>query len=556
MIRIGHKTVRAPAGGDRERGAGSGANDAGTPGGAQVAGTSSAVPRRLADLAAGLAADPVPGDIVVHDITLDSRAASPGSLFLACRGRTSHGLTFAPQAVARGASAVLYEDAAGQAKPDLGSDIFVAAVPKLSQHVGTIADRFFGAPSASVTVVGITGTNGKTTCAWLLAQALQYCGRPAAYIGTLGFGVPPSIKATEHTTSDAVSVHRQIAALRDLGAECVCMEVSSHAIDQDRVGAVRFNTAAFTNLTRDHLDYHGTMEAYGAAKARLFQWPSLTHRVINVDDAFGAGLAAQLSSSRLVITSRAALAPSLAQTRAPDARVEQVRAVRATPEPAGLAIDIESSWGNVGFTVPLIGEFNVDNVLTVLAVLLAWNIPLAQAVIAIGKCRAPSGRMELFGGQAPAPLAIVDYAHTPDALVKALHAARLHCRGQLRVVFGCGGDRDAGKRPLMGGVAAELADELIVTDDNPRTEDPARIVADILAGMPSPNSAKAVKPIVEPVVEHDRARAIQTALRRSGPGDVVLIAGKGHEDYQIYGTVRRPFRDQSVVSAQLQGEKP
>jgi UDP-N-acetylmuramoyl-L-alanyl-D-glutamate--2,6-diaminopimelate ligase len=264
--------------------------------------------------------------------------------------------------------------------------------------------------------------------------------------------------------------------------------------------------------------------------------------VINVDDAFGAELATQLSSSRLVITSRAP-APVASLKHA-----DQVRAVRATPEPAGLAIDIESSWGNVGLTVPLIGEFNVDNVLTVLAVLLAWNIPLAQAVTAVEKCRAPSGRMELFGGQAPAPLAIVDYAHTPDALAKALHAARLHCRGQLRVVFGCGGDRDAGKRPLMGGVAAELADDVIVTDDNPRTEDPARIVADILAGMPSPSAAKPIKTMVE----HDRTRAIQTALRRSGPCDVVLIAGKGHEDYQIYGTIRRPFRDQSVVALQLQ----
>jgi UDP-N-acetylmuramoyl-L-alanyl-D-glutamate--2,6-diaminopimelate ligase len=516
-----------------------------------MVGASSSAPRRLAELAAGFVT--VPGDIVVHDITLDSRAASPGSLFLACRGRTSHGLTFAQQAVARGASAVLYEEMVGQAKPDLGSDIFVAAVPKLSQHVGTLADRFFGAPSAAVTVVGITGTNGKTTCAWLLAQALQYCGRPAAYIGTLGFGLPPSVQATEHTTSDAVSVHRQIAALRDLGAECVCMEVSSHAIDQDRVGAVRFNTAAFTNLTRDHLDYHGTMEAYGAAKARLFQWPSLTRRVINVDDAFGAELAAQLSSSHLVITSRVAVTPVGSLKHA-----QRVRAVRATPKPAGLAIDIESSWGNVGLTVPLIGEFNVDNVLTVLAVLLAWDIPLAQAVTAIEKCRAPSGRMELFGGRASAPLAIVDYAHTPDALAKALHAARLHCRGQLRVVFGCGGDRDAGKRPLMGGVAAELADDVIVTDDNPRTEDPVRIVADILAGMRGASAAKAAATMVE----HDRTRAIQTALRRSGPGDVVLIAGKGHEDYQIYGTVRRPFRDQSVVALQLQlqlqlqGERP
>ena len=524
-------------------------------------------PQRLADLIAGLAT--VPDDIVVRDVTLDSRTASPGSLFLACRGKTSHGLRFARQAVERGASAVLYEDAAslGQGDPglqlatQLGSDIFVAAVPKLSQHVGAIADRFFGAPSAAVTVVGITGTNGKTTCAWLLAQALQHCARPAAYMGTLGFGVPPSVTATEHTTPDAVSVHRQLAALRNLGAECVCMEVSSHAIEQDRVGAVRFNTAAFTNLTRDHLDYHGTMEAYGAAKERLFEWPSLRNRVINVDDPFGAQLAARLSSSRLIVTSRVGAADGRSLRRA-----EHVRAVRATPEPAGLAIGIESSWGNTALTVPLIGEFNVDNVLTVLAVLLAWNIPLAQAVSAIEKCRAPSGRMELFGGHAPAPLAIVDYAHTPDALAKALQAARLHCRGQLRVVFGCGGDRDAGKRPLMGRVAAELADDVIVTDDNPRTEDPARIVADILAGIPATGSRAAAGATGEAskgsgagkaiLVEHDRARAIQFALHRSKAGDVVLVAGKGHEDYQIYGTVRRPFKDQTVVSAELGGTRP
>jgi UDP-N-acetylmuramoyl-L-alanyl-D-glutamate--2,6-diaminopimelate ligase len=526
-----HKRPHAPAG----------------EGGTHLPGAPVIGPRRLADLTAGLVT--VPPELVVRDVTLDSRAASPGALFLACSGRTSHGLRFAQQAVALGASAVLYEDTAdaGQSKPDFGSDIFVAAVPKLSQHVGTIADRFFGAPSAAVTVVGITGTNGKTTCAWLLAQALQHCSRPAAYMGTLGFGVPPSVTATEHTTSDAVTVHRQLAALRNLGAECVCMEVSSHAIDQNRVGAVRFNTAAFTNLTRDHLDYHGTMEAYGDAKARLFEWPSLTSRVINADDAFGSKLAAQSSPSRLVLTSRLSSA-----TVGSPANIERVRAIRATPESAGLAIEVESSWGDTRLTVPLIGEFNVDNVLTVLAVLLAWDIPLAQAAAAIEKCRAPSGRMELFGGTAAFPLAIVDYAHTPDALAKALQAARPHCRGQLRVVFGCGGDRDAGKRPLMGRIAVELADDVIVTDDNPRTEDPARIVADILAGMPGPGAATAPGTMVE----HDRTRAIQTALRRSAPGDVVLIAGKGHEDYQIYGTVRRPFSDQAVVSAELQGATP
>jgi len=553
MTPISHKRTLAPAGeGGRGGGAG-GSRPAGEDGGTNSAGrarltsTTALGPRRLADLTAGLAN--VPPELVVRDVTLDSRAATPGALFLACSGRTYHGLKFAPQAVALGASAVLYEDTgdAGSAIPVFGSDIFVAAVPQLSQHVGTIADRFFGAPSAAVTVVGITGTNGKTTCAWLLAQALQHCNRPAAYMGTLGFGVPPAVTATEHTTSDAVTVHRQLAALRNLGAECVCMEVSSHAIDQNRVGAVRFKTAAFTNLTRDHLDYHGTMEAYGDAKARLFEWPGLTSRVINADDAFGSKLAARPSSSRLVLTSRMSTA-----TVGSLVNIEQVRAVRATPESAGLAIEVESSWGNTRLTVPLIGEFNVDNVLTVLAVLLAWNIPLAQAAAAIEKCRAPRGRMELFGGTATSPLAIVDYAHTPDALAKALQAARPHCRGQLRVVFGCGGDRDAGKRPLMGRIAAELADDVIVTDDNPRTEDPARIVADILVGVRGPGATTALGTMVE----HDRTRAIQTALRRSAPGDVVLIAGKGHEDYQIYATVRRPFSDQAVVSAELQGATP
>ena len=490
----------------------------------------------LRDLVAGLAGAPgdMPADIRVSDITLDSRAVSPGALFLACRGGTRHGLEFAEQAVSRGARAILYE-ADEQPKPGLDSQIFVAGIARLSRHVGTIADRFFGSPARALTVAGITGTNGKTTCTWLLAQALQLCNRHAAFMGTLGFGIPPKLTATEHTTSDAVSIHRQFAALRELGAECVCMEVSSHAIEQHRVAAVRFETAAFTNLTRDHLDYHGTMQAYGAVKARLFAWPQLAHRVINIDDPFGAQLAAQLSDARLVITSSRAAGAAAAYA-------ERVVAGRVTRESQGLRIAIESSWGAGELAVPLIGDFNIDNVLTVLAVLLAWKIPLPQALAALARCQPPSGRLETFGGTAGQPLAIVDYAHTPDGLMKALQAARAHCRGQLRVVFGCGGDRDPGKRPIMGRIASEMADEAIVTDDNPRTESPAKIVADILAGFPGPG---------RPLVEHDRALAIRTALGQSGPEDVLLVAGKGHEDYQIYGTLRRPFSDQAIVSAAL-----
>jgi UDP-N-acetylmuramoyl-L-alanyl-D-glutamate--2,6-diaminopimelate ligase len=471
----------------------------------------------------------------LSDVTLDSRAVVPGALFLACRGHTHHGLRFAPEALARGAAAVLYEPEEAGAVPPGGPGIFVAAVPGLESRVGVIADRFFGAPSAQLTIAGITGTNGKTTCAWLLAQALNHCHRPAAYIGTLGFGVPPQVTPTPHTTSDAVTTHRELAQLRERGATCVCMEVSSHALDQSRVNAVRFNTAVFTNLTRDHLDYHGTMAAYGAAKARLFGWPGLAWRVINVDDPFGAQLAAREPGASLVVTTR------VAGTPVPEG-AHFVRARRVRPEPSGLLIEVHSSWGGVELPVRLVGEFNVDNALTVLAVLLAWELPLRDAARALAKCRAASGRMEMFGGRGATPLAIVDYAHTPDALANALRAARLHCRGALRVVFGCGGDRDPGKRPLMGALAAELADDLVVTDDNPRGEDPAQIVAQILTGIPQDTPH---------VVEHDRALAIRLALERSAPDDVVLIAGKGHEGYQIIGHERREFRDQAVVAAEL-----
>jgi UDP-N-acetylmuramoyl-L-alanyl-D-glutamate--2,6-diaminopimelate ligase len=499
----------------------------------------------LAALTAGLA--DAPAALEVSDVTLDSRAATPGALFLACRGRGHHGSEFAAEALARGARAVLYEAFPGADElvqsalktSGLSSrEVFVAEVPELSRHAGLIADRFFGQPSQALTVAGITGTNGKTTCAWLLAQALARCGRRAAYMGTLGFGFPEALAQSEHTTADAVSVHRRLAAMRDLGAEAVSMEVSSHALDQDRVGGVRFHTAAFTNLTRDHLDYHGTMAAYAEAKARLFAWPGLAVRVINLDDEFGARLAGQLSAARLVITTRAPALPVLP----PDAR--HVRAARIEAAVSGLLVEVESSWGAAKLDLPLVGDFNADNALTVLAVLLAWDIRLAEAAPALESCRAAPGRMEAIGGRGGAPLVIVDYAHTPDALAKALRAARRHCRGRLRLVFGCGGDRDPGKRPMMGRIAAELADESVVTDDNPRREPPERIVQQILAGMPREAVAR---------VEHDRARAIGSALERSGSEDVVLIAGKGHEEYQIYGSVRRPFSDQSVARAALAG---
>jgi UDP-N-acetylmuramoyl-L-alanyl-D-glutamate--2,6-diaminopimelate ligase len=498
-----------------------------------------------------------PEDIMVTDVTLDSREVRPGALFLACRGHGKHnqrhGIEFAAQAAERGARAVIYET------PDAGEtraleaaarllqrlrqragqdeDQFVVAVPDLRAHLGSIADRFFGQPSQALHLVGVTGTNGKTTCAWLIAQALSLCGRPAAYIGTLGYGAPGALQPVTHTTSDVVSVHRQLAVLRASGAQAVAMEVSSHALDQGRVDEVRFATAAFTNLTQDHLDYHGTLGAYGAAKARLFARPTLTARVINVDDAFGRELArTDAAPGKLVLTGRTATAGA----------AEYVTATQVRALSDGFELLLGSSWGEARLRVALLGEFNVDNVLTTLAVLLVAQVPLAQAVAALAQCVAAPGRMQRVAGPRAdsQPTVIVDYAHSPDALEKALAAARAHCRGRLHLVFGCGGDRDALKRPIMGRIAVAAADTITVTDDNPRTEDPANIVRDIVAGIPSGTAAVRI--------EHDRATAIRTAIQAAGPFDLVLIAGKGHEDYQIYGTSRRAFSDEQVAHAVLE----
>ncbi|HLA72180.1 MAG TPA: UDP-N-acetylmuramoyl-L-alanyl-D-glutamate--2,6-diaminopimelate ligase [Steroidobacteraceae bacterium] len=488
----------------------------------------------LMKLLDGLA--PLPRDVEVSDLTQDGRAARPGCAFLAVRGTVEHGLAYAPQAVANGARAVLWEPAPVAVVPDLPSEIVIAPVPNLREHASAIADRFFGAPSEGLSIAGITGTNGKTTCAYLLAQALEIAGRPAAYMGTIGTGRPRALAASALTTGDAITVQRTLADLRAGGAASVAMEVSSHALDQSRVSAVRFRTAAFTNLTRDHLDYHGTMESYGAAKTRLFTRPDLTSRVINVDDAFGRTLAIDpRGRGRLIVTSRG----HQSHTRT---AAGFVRAMHVSLSTRGIELEFDSSWGTAALTAPLVGDFNVDNLLTVIAMLLDWEMDLEQVIRVLAQVHAAPGRMETFGGT-NAPLAVVDYAHTPDALRKALSAARAHCKGRLAVVFGCGGDRDAGKRPLMGAIAAELADDILLTDDNPRTEAPQSIVAGIAAGIPAGSAFR---------IEHDRARAIGAALDGAGADDVVLIAGKGHEDYQVYGREKRAFSDSQVVRATLE----
>jgi len=470
-------------------------------------------------------------DVELTDLAFDSRLVTPGAAFLACQGRTSHGVAHAAAAVERGAVAVLWEPSPDVQLPVLPAHVVTIAIPGLRRLAGELADRFFGRPSAELRVAGFTGTNGKTTCAYLLAQAADLVGRRGMYLGTIGFGRPGALSEPGLTTPDVVSVHRRLAAARDAGARTMSLEVSSHALDQERVAAVRFDTAVFTNLTRDHLDYHGTLEAYGEAKARLFQMPGLQRAVINARDPFGARLAAALDPS----VERVLFAASNELWIEPGASWIRLPEMRATT--AGLTLHVESSWGAGTLRSRLVGEFNADNLLAVLGVLLGWGVPLQQALIALSSCVAPPGRMETFGGGAQ-PLALVDYAHSPDALAKVLDAARAHARGRVFCVFGCGGDRDPGKRPMMGAIAESHADVVVLTDDNPRTESSRTILEQILAGMRQPDAAHVIA---------DRAEAIHHALAEADAGDVVVVAGKGHEDYQIVGTERRPFSDRAVV---------
>jgi UDP-N-acetylmuramoyl-L-alanyl-D-glutamate--2,6-diaminopimelate ligase len=477
-------------------------------------------------------------DVTVTDLTQDSRLAVPGSAFLACQGRSAHGLAHAAAAVERGAVAVLFEPVPGLEPPALPPHVVVHAIADLGRHVGEMADRFFRGPSSELEVAGVTGTNGKTTTAYLLAQAADAVGRKGAYLGTIGFGRPGALTGAGLTTPDCVSVHRRLAEARDAGAKSMAVEVSSHALDQGRVDAVRFDTAVFTNLTRDHLDYHGTLEAYGEAKERLFRAPGLRRAVVNVRDEFGRRIADALDPGVEQVffsTSNDVWAP-------PGAAWIRLPELRATS--AGLTLHVESSWGAGTLRSRLVGEFNAENLLAVLGVLLGWKVPLQRALVALASCAPPPGRMEAFGGGAQ-PLALVDYAHSPDALAKALDAARAHARGRVHCVFGCGGDRDPGKRPMMGAIAEERADVVFVTDDNPRNEDSRSIIEQILTGMREPDAAHVIA---------DRAEAIHRALADADAGDVVVIAGKGHEDYQIVGREVRPFSDRKVVQDALGSE--
>lgn len=482
----------------------------------------------IGDLFGADAPEPV-RDVAIHDLTADSRQVTAGALFLAVAGGSRHGLEFLREAVEAGASAVAWEPSPEIPGPVVAPPAACFPIEGLRSRLGDIADRFFGCPSHRAEVVGVTGTNGKTTCAHLIASGLGSAGRKTGYIGTIGSGLPDRLQASELTTPDVIETHRRLAEIVDLGADAAAIEVSSHALAQGRVDGVRFKVAAFTNLSRDHLDYHGDMAAYGKAKRSLFAARGLGWAIANTDDPFGARML------EAVEPGAGTIAVGRAEHAAADRRLV-LRDLEVLPD--GLLLRLGGDWGDLELRSRLIGGFNADNLVLSLAVLLVMGLSPVRAVEALSAIEAPPGRMEVFrGGQSDGVLVVVDYAHTPDALGKVLEAARAHCRGRLLAVFGCGGDRDPGKRPEMGRIAECAADAVILTDDNPRSEDGGRIVADILAGMRT-----------QPRIIRDRQAAIATAIDEAGPGDVVLVAGKGHEEYQIVDGERRCFSDREVVT--------
>ncbi len=495
---------------------------------------------KLSELLSGIADAPNAGDIVVTGLTQDSRSVRAGDAFVALQGGRMHGIEFALQAVERGAAAVLAEETKN-GRRETGDGAHVIWIDHLRAHLGEIAARFFDRPSEHLTVIGVTGTNGKTSTVQLLAQAFTHLGLRAATIGTLGAGLHDAVLSGERTTPDVISVHALLAEFRERGASHVSMEVSSHALAQGRVDDVGFDVAVFTNLTRDHLDYHGTMEAYGAAKAKLFAWPTLRAAVINVDDAFGRELAKKFEDS--VRHPGHGLAGSQTQGRKKLLRYAienddaDIHATDVRTHADGIDFVVHTPRGEGAVHSHLLGAFNVANVLAVAGVLSALEVPFDSIRDSLEMLQPVAGRMNRLGGGA-CPLVVVDYSHTPDALQQALTTLRAHCEGKLICVFGAGGERDQGKRPQMGAIAEKYSDLAIVTDDNPRGEDGDTIAAQILAGFAQPQRAR---------VQRDRARAIELALNEAQAGDVVLIAGKGHEPYQEIGGIKRPFDDLAVA---------
>lgn len=460
--------------------------------------------------------------IAPTNIYLDSRQLLAGGLFVAVRGLQSDGRRFIHSACSAGACAVLREADAASEHGDVEwlDGVAVISCWELNSYLGLLAQRFYQVEQSSLNIIGVTGTNGKSTVTHLMASLAELCGSPSAVMGTLGCGRLGELTFSENTTADVFTIHRQLAEFASQGIQLVAMEVSSHGLTQQRVAGVPFKAAVFTNLTRDHLDYHGSMGAYGEAKSQLFDWPSLKIRVVNIDDAFGGELSRKyplsIRCSRLDMKADWTIAP-LQMTQ------------------SGCLAKLSHADGSEEFHSPLLGFFNLDNLLAAIATLSAVGWQHDALLKAAPQVQAVPGRMECFG---TGPVAVVDYAHTPDALTQALQGMRAHCSGRIICVFGCGGDRDQGKRPMMAKAAERDADQVIVTDDNPRNEAAKAIVADILQGFEVPSQV---------LVIHERREAIAKALEMATAEDMVLVAGKGHEDYQIIGSTKRDYDERAVV---------
>jgi UDP-N-acetylmuramoyl-L-alanyl-D-glutamate--2,6-diaminopimelate ligase len=493
-------------------------------------------------------------DLLITGLTLNSRTVVAGNVFIALAGSKQHGLSHVAQAISKGACAVVFDPAGGGAElaKDLQGTVPMIAVDNLSGALGNIAARFYGNPSQLMNVIGITGTNGKTSCSQFLSQVLDDCG----IIGTLGWGEWGNLHKTLNTTPDALAVQSILAKLLAANKKTVAMEVSSHGLEQGRVNGTHFKGAVFTNISRDHLDYHGSMEAYLQAKLALLQTPDLAFVVVNLDDAYSQQILAAIPAT--VKVWGIMTASPLKDCSNLHNIDEQVSAENMTNKADGIEFDV--CWRNEvqRVIIPLYGDFNVENVLCVLAVMLALGISLTDATKKLTQLKPVAGRMERFGGGVN-PLVFVDYAHTPDALDKVLSSARKHCQQALWVVFGCGGNRDTGKRALMGACAEQLADYVIVTDDNPRFENSLDIVNAILSGCSRDaiyrvsTTTDAINHVSTPIeVIQNREQAIHSAISKALAGDCIVIAGKGHEDYQEINGTTIPFSDRDCVLAALE----
>ena len=474
----------------------------------------------------------------VTGLAADSRSLAAGEIFVAYPGSRTDGREFIAGAIARGAAAVLWEREGLRWDPEWR--VPNLPVDDLRVVAGHLAHEVYGRPSEALWTMGVTGTNGKTSCSHWLAQACSACGARTALVGTLGTGFPGKLDAGVNTTPDAIVLHRSLARLRDAGAQGVAMEVTSIGLDQGRVNGVAFGAALFTNLSRDHLDYHGDMEGYARAKQKLFETPGLKHAILNLDDVQGARLARVLAGRGI---NRAGY--SCFEGVAVRAGLEYYAEAHAIDVSArGIAFDAKTSWGEAHIRSALLGRFNVSNLLGVLTTMLSSGVPFERAAASLADLGPVAGRMQKLGGGGK-PLVVVDYAHSPDALEKALVALKDVARasgGRLIAVFGCGGDRDRGKRPLMGTVASRHADAIVITSDNPRGEDPSAIIDEINAGV------TAAREVIE-----DRREAIAHAIETAGPSDVVLLAGKGHETYQEIAGRRLPFSDTLEAERALAG---